>query len=466
MASAKSTEHPIDGFSEKIIDTMAEGLVIINPEGKIIKTNKSFERMTGYTAGDVFNQPCRILECDICETEHMKKSGFWCKLFSVNHVMKKRCMIRRKNGTYLETLKNASLLKDNEGNILAAVEILTDISELSRLDDEVFRLSNQLGHGNCFFGLVGETPQMLNMFNLIRRAAKSDAPVIILGESGSGKELIAQAIHQLSNRNEHPFVQLNCAALNESLLESELFGHVKGAFTGAYRHRIGRFEAADKGNIFLDEIGEAPLSIQVKLLRTLELNKIERVGDHQSIDIDVRLITATNRDLNKLIEEGKFREDFFFRINVIPISVPSLRERKEDIPLLVDYMLGILNKRTGKSINGLSTDAMGLLADYHWPGNVRELKSALEYAFVVADSGKIEKTHLPAQLDSAGISVPKNQEYQSSGSNEKLELIAALKKTGGNQSQAADILNVSRVTVWNRMKKYQIDLKKTITSDN
>lgn len=464
---ALSIEQRIDDFSERIIDTMAEGLIIINPEGRIIKINKSFEAMTGYTIDDIRDQPCRILECDICETKQMAEEGFWCKLFSVRQVLRKKCRIRRKNGTYLETFKNASLLRDNDGNIVAAIEILSDISELNRLDDQVYHLSKQLESESSFFGLVGEAPNMQEMFDLIRRAAKSDAPVIIFGESGTGKECVAQAIHRLSRRKDQPFVQLNCGALNEAILESELFGHVKGAFTGAYRHRIGRFEAADKGNIFLDEIGETPLSIQVKLLRVLELNQIERVGDHEPIDVDVRLITATNKDLNKLIVEGAFREDFFFRINVIPITVPPLRQRRSDIPLLVEHFIEQLNKRTGKRITGLSSDAMQRFMDYHWPGNVRELKSAIEYAFVVADAGKLDTIHLPGQLSQKHpVMVPAANPVMLEVSSEKEALIEALRATSGNQSKAAELLQVSRVTVWNRMKKYGIDLKKGALSNS
>ncbi len=305
---------------------------------------------------------------------------------------------------------------------------------------------------------------MQNLFDLIPKAAQSEAPVIICGESGTGKELVAQAIHQLGMRREKPFVQFNCAALNESLLESELFGHIKGAFTGAYRHRVGRFEAAHGGDIFLDEIGDLPLAVQVKLLRVLELKQIEHVGDHRQIPVDVRLITATNKNLQDLVAQGLFREDFFFRINVIPIHVPPLRERTEDIPLLVDSFMHRLRLKTEKNITGMSHDCMSRLMDYHWPGNIRELKSMLEFAFVVKKEGKIEKYDLPPEILKPGQAPTESPPIVCSDDPfEKTALIQVLDQCGGNQTKAAAILGVTRVTVWKRMKKYGIDLNKVVS---
>jgi transcriptional regulator with GAF, ATPase, and Fis domain len=297
------------------------------------------------------------------------------------------------------------------------------------------------------------------VFQLIEKAAHSDAPIIIFGESGTGKELVARAIHDQGRRKDGPYVQLNCAALNADLLESELFGHVKGAFTGAFRHRIGRFEAANGGDLFLDEIGDIPLSIQVKLLRVLESRRFERVGDHHPVSVDVRIISATNKNLVELIAQKQFRGDLFFRINVIPIHLPPLRERREDIPVLVNTFIQHLQPLTGKSITGLTPDALRRFMDYSWPGNVRELKSALEYAFVVASSGLIEVEHLPPQF-APGFKTAESGPTAADGSPEKNALIEALRRTNGNQTQAARLLGVNRVTVWNRMRKYGIDPKK------
>jgi transcriptional regulator with GAF, ATPase, and Fis domain len=283
--------------------------------------------------------------------------------------------------------------------------------------------------------------------------------VIIYGETGTGKELVAHAIHKLGRRCDGPYIQLNCASLNEALLESELFGHVKGAFTGAYSHREGRFEAADGGDIFLDEIGDVPLSIQVKLLRILETKRFERVGDHRPIKVDVRIITATNRNLERLVAQGKFREDLFFRINIIPIHLPPMRERLEDLPLLTQHFIRQLHARTGKDISGLSAGAMELLMNHHWPGNVRELKGVLEYAFVIAEKGLVGPEHLPAQMRRPG-SLPKapDERLIPSLNDEKAALVDALVKCGGNQTHAARMLGVNRVTVWHRIKKHGIDI--------
>jgi transcriptional regulator with PAS, ATPase and Fis domain len=309
--------------------------------------------------------------------------------------------------------------------------------------------------------MVGNSPAIRRVFQIIEKAGQSDAPVIVCGESGTGKELVAHAIHEVGRRKNGPFIKFNCAALNESLLESELFGHVKGAFTGAYRHREGRFEAANGGDIFLDEIGDIPLSIQGKLLRVLETKQFERVGDHCTLCVDVRIISATNRDLRALVSQGRFREDLFFRINVVPIHLPPLNKRKEDILLLVKTFIHQLNERSGKNIAGLNPEVMNFFMSYEWPGNIRELKAALEYAFVLAESGFISFDHLPEHMRNIRISEkiltstePVMEELKFD--DEKKALLEALRIADGNKSRAAQILGVHRMTVWNRMKKHGI----------
>jgi len=312
---------------------------------------------------------------------------------------------------------------------------------------------------------LGASAPMQQVFDLISNASYSDAPVIIFGESGTGKELVAKAIHDTGTRKRKPYVKVNCAALTESLLESELFGHVKGAFTGAYRSREGRFEAAQGGDIFLDEIGDLPMSTQVKMLRVLEEKVVERVGDNRPIHIDARIISATNRNLKKLVEQGGFREDLFYRINVIPIMVPPLRERVGDIPLLADSFFHRIQLKNDKKIMGISNDSMELLMSYPWPGNVRELKSAFEYAFVTCQELVIQPYHFPPTVNSASNSFRNTPEpLRNRADMKKMQLIEALESADGNQSQAADILGVSRVTVWNRMKKFGITAQKKINS--
>jgi PAS domain S-box-containing protein len=478
-------EREINRYWKKIVNTMSEGLMLVGPDGTIVMVNEAFEHLTEYTADEIIGRPCTLLECDACEGTMKASTHTWCKLFEEGQVIKCRCHLLKKDGTYVSALKNASVLKDDHGMPLGAVEILTDLSELDRLDQKLELLSRQLDEGDGFQGIIGNSGIMRKVFDVIEKAAKSDAPVIIYGESGTGKELAARAIHRLGNRKERPFVQLNCAALNEALLESELFGHIKGAFTGAYRHRQGRFEAANGGDIFLDEIGDVPLSIQVKLLRVLETKQFEHVGDDRPISADVRIITATNKNLEELIDQKKFRDDLFFRINVFPIQLPPLRDRSEDIPVMAQAFIRRLRSRTGKEISGLTPAAMECFMNYDWPGNVRELKSALEFAFVIAERGLINPEQLPPQISqrqqppavsqtlSPRVSAPDDGSLISASLAvssrdlaEKEALVHALRQTNGNQSQAARILGINRVTVWNRMKKYGIDLKRVLTTQS
>ena len=312
--------------------------------------------------------------------------------------------------------------------------------------------------------VIGNNVMIQQMLNTIEKVSVSDASVLIQGETGTGKSMFAKLIHKASSRAEKPFFTIDCGALAEQLLESELFGHVKGAFTGAHRSREGRFEAARGGDIFLDEIGDLPLITQVKLLRVLEENIIERVGDNRPVPVDVRVITATNKDLQDLVKKGLFREDFFYRINVIPVKIPPLRKRREDIPILADHFLQRMRLKSGKTIQGISNDAMKLLMIYPWPGNVRELKSAFEYAAVSCQETMIRPYHFPPHIfQEKTPPVISRTTTLSREQMKKKQLIEALEQAGGNQSEAARILGVSRVTIWNRMKRFGIDLKKQTT---
>jgi PAS domain S-box-containing protein len=453
-------EQEMNRYLKEIINTMNDGVVLISPDGAILMVNRALEEITGYSREELMGRSCSIFHCDVCEVSRSGGKGHWCELFDVGHAHRKPCFLMRKDGSYVHVLKNASLLRGADEKVLGAVETVTDISEIDRREERIQELSRLLDENASFHGMLGRSPGMQKVFEIVRKVAQSDAPVIIFGETGTGKELVAHAIHSLGKRRGGPYIQLNCAALNEALLESELFGHVKGAFTGAYSHREGRFEAANEGDIFLDEIGDVPLSIQVKLLRTLETKQFERVGDHRPIKVDVRIITATNRNLERLVSEGKFREDFFFRINIIPIHLPPLRERSEDLPLLTEHFIHQLRARSGKDVSGLTPEAMELFMSHHWPGNVRELRGVLEYAFVIAEKGLIHLDHLPAQMTrpASGHKAPE-QLAPLALPGEKAALIDALVKCRGNQSQAAGMLGVNRVTVWHRIKKYGIDVR-------
>ena len=455
-------------YLPEIMDTMPNGLVLIRPNGQIVMANRALEEMTGYRKKELVGQPCTIFRCDQCEFRRKASRNYWCTLFEnpEKKLERCRCELIRKDGTILPALKNASVLMGPEGEVIAAVETIDDLTEVQKRDQKIEELSHMIWFKDGFCGIIGESSRMKRVFSLLEKASQSEAPVIITGESGTGKELAAKAVHHLSERRESPFIQINCAALNESLLESELFGHVKGAFTGAYRHRTGRFEAADLGSIFLDEIGDMPLATQVKLLRVLESKQIERVGDHKPIFLNVRIIVATNRNLPERIRRRLFREDLYFRINVIPIHLPALRERKEDIPLLVDSIIRELVQRTYKPITGLSKDVMDLFFSYDWLGNVRELKSVLEFAFVVAESGLIGPEHLPEFFLNPSPSRPgedlKTGSENDDGPEEKKNLVAALYQAGGNRTEAARTLGITRTTVWNRIRKYNVKMERNI----
>ncbi len=448
----------INDFWEIVVETMEEGLMIVNPRGIIVSVNRAFEEMVKYSREELIGRNCNVLNCDICMGVLTNIDGHWCELFRSKKVKRKNCILTRKDGSRLHVLKNASLLYDEDGQVLGAVETLTDLSEVLKKERQIEEFRKQLRGENGFCGIVGTSPLMQRLFHLIENAAKSDAPVIIYGESGTGKELVAHAIHKLGTRSKGPFVRVNCAALSESLFESELFGHVKGAFTGAHQNRKGRFEMAHGGDIFLDEIGDLPELMQVKLLRVLEEKEIERVGDSHPIKVDVRIISATNRDLQKMVEEGRVRRDFFYRINVIPIFVPPLRERKEDLPLLVEHFINRNRLKTSREIKGVSREVMELFYDYPWPGNVRELRSIIEYAFVVCDGPVIQREHLIPSMDFYPLPmksiVSSKNFFETKEREEKEKLIRALTRVGGNRTQAAKLLGISRVTLWKKMKKH------------
>lgn len=455
-------------YWETILNAVSDGLMVVGKNGDILLVNTAMERMTGFSKEELVGSSCSILKCDVCEIVRSESKKGWCALFEVGEVKDRRCLMTRKDGSYAPALKNARLLEDENGRIIGALETFVDLSEMDRRDQKIEELSRLLAPKVGFHGMIGKNQLMQKIYQIIEKAGQSDAPVIIYGESGTGKELVAHAIHELGRRKENPFIQFNCAALNESLLESELFGHVKGAFTGAYRHRVGRFEAAHGGDIFLDEIGDVPLTTQAKLLRVLESKSFERVGDHQPVRVDVRVISATNRNLQELVSNGKFREDLFFRINVIPIHLPPLRDRKEDIPLLVGSFMNQLRKMKGINLTGVSPEVMQSFINYDWPGNIRELKGVLEYASVVVDTGMIEPDHLPASF--ADLHKPREvirtAPKPAVHKDEKSALVEALRMGGGNKSRAAEILGVHRMTVWNRMKKYGISMEKVIKKDS
>jgi two-component system response regulator HydG len=322
-------------------------------------------------------------------------------------------------------------------------------------EEEIRELRTRIEHTAEFSGIIGKDPQMQNIYRLIEDIAPTDATVLIQGESGTGKELVARAIHRQSPRRDKPFIVINCSAYPATLLESELFGHEKGAFTGAIRQKCGRFEQADGGTVFLDEIGEIAPSAQIKLLRVLQSHRFERVGGEETLKVDVRILAATNKNLLKEVTNGSFREDLFYRLNVIPIHLPPLRKRRNDIPLLARYFLRRFALEQNKEIQDFSSEAMRLLLDYPWPGNVRELENSIEHTAVLAKRSKVEISDLPVAIRDTASSFA-SEAPGTIVENEKKLLQEVLEECDWNKKKAALQLGISRSTLYEKLKKYQI----------
>jgi len=344
--------------------------------------------------------------------------------------------------------------------------IIKRLLRLKQLEEENISLRKRVEERYGLEGLVGKSPQMLKVYDLIETVAPTDATVLIYGESGTGKEMAANAIHLQSPRKNGPFIKVNCSALPETLLETELFGHEKGAFTGAIRQRKGRFELANGGTLFLDEVGEISLAVQVKLLRVLQERQFERVGGNETLSVNVRLICATQRDLKEEIRKGAFREDLYYRLNVVPVLLPALRERREDILLLADHFISRFSKKMGKEITGLSQDAKTLLLKYHFPGNIRELENMLERAIALIKGKMIQAEDLPEEIcGQASVAQTicdkiRGTKPLSPAVNlfEKEYIQSVLEKTKGKKGQAAEILGISRKTLWEKIKELEIEI--------
>lgn len=329
--------------------------------------------------------------------------------------------------------------------------------ELRKIKDENSRLRKEIHKRFQFPDVIGESPAMQEILRLVDKVSPTDTSILLQGESGTGKELIASTIHYQSLRKDRPIIRVNCAALPESLIESELFGYEKGAFTGATVRKPGRFELADTGTIFLDEIGDLPLFVQTRLLRVLQEQTFERLGGTKTIKVDVRVITATNKELNKEVKKGSFRQDLFYRLNVVPITLPPLRQRREDIPLLIKAFTTKLNDQLGTGVN-FSDSAVQELIQYDFPGNVRELQNLIERMMILADDGIINKKDLPAHIQKLkSESTPLATLAEIAAEAENRHILKILKVTGGNKTKAAEILGISRKTLWDKITSRQIE---------
>ena len=453
-------------FAQLLLESMADGVFTLNEKGEITSWNPSMERITGYTAAEAVGRSCMFLNFSLCFSKTCPTGISECGIFDQSAVDAKECFLRHKDGHDVPVVKSARTVRE-EGYIKGVVETVTDLTELQKARRRAEEASLRLGERHRFENIIGKSHPMQDVFAALKAVAASEATVLIEGESGTGKELVAGAVHYNSERRNSPFVGVNCSALTESLLESELFGHVKGAFTGAVRSRSGRFEDADGGTLFLDEIGDITPFIQVKLLRVLQEREIERVGESRKRKVDIRVIAATNKDLYALVKNGAFREDLYYRLKVFPIYLPALRKRKEDIPLLISHFIHSHNKKTGKQIAGLSQSAMRILMDYTWPGNVRELENAIEHAFVLCEGGYMDIFDLPVEIRQFEYqpfsSKPATVGHHKVAAGKTLTremLLEILEKSDWNKAEAARRVGVSRTAIWKYMKKWDIPLRR------
>ncbi len=453
-------------FAERLLDSMAEGVFTLDSSGYITTWNPAMERITGYTAAEAIGESCKLLNFSRCFDQKCPGSMEQCGILKKGTLDPTECQLEHKNGHMVSVIKNARVVKDDGGKLLGVVETVTDLTELTQARAKVEEAKRKLMEVYQFSNIIGNSHSMQEVFKAIQLAAKSDATVLIQGESGTGKEMVASAIHYNSDRAQGPMLTVNCSALSESLLESELFGHVKGAFTGAHRDRPGRFEESHTGTVFLDEIGDISPYIQLKLLRTIQEKQVERVGESRKRALDFRVIAATHKDLNQLVRKGHFREDLYYRLKVFPITMPPLKDRREDIPLLVKHFVHVFNRKTQKHIKDLTTDAMRLLMEYHWPGNVRELENAIEHAFVLCSGDRIGIFDLPLEIRQmeyyslTNADEPKNNSYNQNPKRvTKDMLLHLLHDCGWNKAEVARRLGRSRTSVWQYMKKWDIPLE-------
>ncbi len=453
-------------FVQLLLESIGDGVFTLNKEGLITSWNLSMERISGYRADEVVGKNCNILEFSQCFGKQCPASPMECGILKYGKVDPTECFFKHKNSQVVPVIKNARILKGDDA-VVRIIETVTDMTELKKAKLKIEEASRRMKEYYKFGNLIGKSHVMQQVFSAITAAASSEATVLIQGESGTGKELVAGAIHFNSERKNKAMVIVNCSALPESLLESELFGHIKGAFTGAVRDRAGRFEEADGGSIFLDEIGEISPLIQLKLLRVIQEREIERVGESKKRKVDIRIITATNKDLYALVRKGIFREDLYYRLKVFPVYLPPFRKRREDIPILANHFIEIFNRKTGKEIQGISREAMRILMDYNWPGNVRELENAIEHAFVLCSSDKIDLFDLPVEIrqfdfhtepEESGSPMPDKKSAKFMLSKEiLLELLSAC---DWNKAAVARRIGLSRSSIWKYMKKWDIPNKK------
>lgn len=444
----RNGRNSLDLTMDVILDSIADGVFTIDTDKNVTSFNRAAERITGISRENAIGQKCfDVLHASICQTscalEKTLKTGRELIDLPVN--------ILNSKGKTIPVSISTAVLKDKRGKIIGGVETFRDLSSLEELKKEISRRYT-------FEDIISKNHEIQKIFDVLPDVAESDSTVLIQGPSGSGKELFARAIHNLSHRKDGPYVVVNCGALPDTLLESELFGYLKGAFTDAKKDKPGRFALAEGGTLFLDEVAELSIALQVKLLRVLQQKEYEPLGATRSLKANVRIIAATNKDLSQLLARGMFREDLYYRLNVVKIELPPLFKRREDIPLLVDNFIHQFNLKKSKKVTGISDQVLNLLMQYEFPGNVRELENLIEHAFVLCHGPQIGVEHLPKEF----VDKFKKREESTLRSKERLKgaevplIVDALKKHGGNRSKAAEELGIDKSTLWRKMKKFNI----------
>ncbi len=443
-------QQPCGAWQETILDSIADGVFTVDNNFRITYFNRAAEKITGVSSKDAIGRHCwEVFRANVCEGQCYLRSS----LESGEPGVHNSAYIIDKDGNTVPINISTAPIKDAEGKLIGGVETFRSLAELETLRKE---LTNKY----TFEDIVTKNKKMRQLLDLLPRLAMSDATVLIEGASGTGKELFARALHNLSNRSGAPLVTVNCAALPDTLLEAELFGHVAGAFTDAKKDRPGRFQQADGGTIFLDEIGDISPALQVRLLRVLQEKTLEPLGSEKTIKVDTRVITATNKHLQDLVDRGSFREDLFYRLNVMVISIPPLLERRQDIPLLVDHFIQKFNRLHSRKISHMDPGAMALLMKHSFPGNVRELQNIIEHAYVLCQGGVLLAEHLPEYLKPQNsekqISHSRQDEFKSLEEMESVLLRDILEKNDYNRQETAKQLGIHKTTLWRKMKKLGI----------
>jgi PAS domain S-box-containing protein len=447
MTSKLNAELPCGGINCTILENISDGVFTVNEEWLITSFNRAAEQITGISRKQAMGKPCwEVFHSSICESECAMRYT----MDTGKPVVGKTCYLVNFEGRRTPISVSTALLRSSKGKVIGGVETFRDLSMLEGL-----RLKLQGGFD--MGDLISHSPAMKKVLEFTPAVAETSSTVLIQGETGTGKELMAKAIHVLHRGKKAPFIAVNCAALPDTLLESELFGYKAGAFTGAVKNKPGRFAQARGGTLFLDEIGDMSLSLQTKLLRVLQEKSYEPLGSSESEKTDARIIAATNKDLEQLVELKLFRQDLFYRVNVVRIDLPPLRHRKEDIPFLVDQFVERFNRLLKREVLGVDGQVLSFFIAYDWPGNIRELENVIERAFVLCRSGEIQRSHLPREL------ILKEQRVQEIPSlhTAKQALEAAnisrvLRQTKNNMSQAAALLGMHRSTLYRKIKKLGI----------